>query len=138
LDNVVTSTLVFEGEGLVREYVGGYQDWLRQGGSPRLLGVGESKSGKAALATAVVPVVVSEPLVTATKKKLSYKVQRELEAIPALIDALEQKMAALQTEIGAASFYQRPAAETSAVLAGLEGLQQEMDAVLERWAELDA
>ncbi|HSX71464.1 MAG TPA: ATP-binding cassette domain-containing protein, partial [Pseudomonas sp.] len=46
LDNVVTSTLVFEGEGRVREYVGGYQDWLRQGGSPRLLGVGESKPAR--------------------------------------------------------------------------------------------
>jgi ATP-binding cassette subfamily F protein uup len=54
LDNVVTSTLVFEGEGKVREYVGGYQDWLRQGGSPRLLGVTESKSGKADLNSAVV------------------------------------------------------------------------------------
>jgi ATP-binding cassette subfamily F protein uup len=139
LDNVVTSTLVFEGEGLVREYVGGYQDWLRQGGSPRLLGVGESKSGKPALATAVVAAVaaVTEAAPTVTKKKLSYKVQRELEAIPAQIDALEQKMAALQAEIGSANFYQRPASETSAVLAGLEGLQQEMDAVLERWAELD-
>jgi ATP-binding cassette subfamily F protein uup len=138
LDNVVTSTLVFEGEGLVREYVGGYQDWLRQGGSPRLLGVGESKSGKPALATAVVAAVVTEVAPTVTKKKLSYKVQRELEAIPAQIDALEQKMAALQTEIAGASFYQRPVAETSAVLASLEALQQEMDAVLERWAELDA
>ena len=42
LDNVVTSTLVFQGGGEVREYVGGYQDWLRQGGSPRLLGVADS------------------------------------------------------------------------------------------------
>ncbi|MDO9321118.1 MAG: ABC transporter ATP-binding protein, partial [Pseudomonas sp.] len=138
LDNVVTSTLVFEGEGLVREYVGGYQDWLRQGGSPRLLGVGESKSGKAALATAVVAPVVAEVPPAATKKKLSYKLQRELEAIPAQIDALEQKMAAVQAEIAAATFYQRPAAETSAVLASLESLQQEMDGLLERWAELDA
>ncbi len=138
LDNVVTSTLVFEGEGLVREYVGGYQDWLRQGGSPRLLGVGESKSGKPALATAVVATVAVETAPTVTKKKLSYKLQRELEAIPVQIDALEQKMAAVQNEIGGANFYQRPAGETSAVLASLESLQQEMDAVLERWAELDA
>lgn len=46
LDNVVTSTLVFEGEGKVREYVGGYQDWLRQGGSPRLLGVGKASPAR--------------------------------------------------------------------------------------------
>ncbi|MGY2437125.1 ABC transporter ATP-binding protein, partial [Escherichia coli] len=84
LDNVVTSTLVFEGEGKVREYVGGYQDWLRQGGSPRLLGVGESKSGKAELATAIVeapaPAAVTPAQESAepAKKKLSYKLQREL------------------------------------------------------------
>ena len=54
LDNVVTSTLVFEGEGRVREYVGGYEDWIRQGGSPKLLGVAESKGGKAELGSAVV------------------------------------------------------------------------------------
>jgi ATP-binding cassette subfamily F protein uup len=65
LDNVVTSTLVFEGEGRVREYVGGYQDWLRQGGSPRLLGVGESKAGKPELASAVVPTQDAAELVVA-------------------------------------------------------------------------
>ncbi|RMU01984.1 ABC transporter ATP-binding protein, partial [Pseudomonas savastanoi pv. glycinea] len=76
LDNVVTSTLVFEGEGKVREYVGGYQDWLRQGGSPRLLGVADTKSGKAELASAVVqaaPVAAQDMPVA--KKKLSYKLQ---------------------------------------------------------------
>ncbi len=74
LDNVVTSTLVFEGEGKVREYVGGYQDWLRQGGSPRLLGVTESKSGKADLNSAVVtPVATAAPAPEAapTAKKSS-------------------------------------------------------------------
>lgn len=68
LDNVVTSTLVFEGEGKVREYVGGYQDWIRQGGSPRLLGVTESKSGKADLNSAVVtaePAPVAAPAAAA-------------------------------------------------------------------------
>jgi ATP-binding cassette subfamily F protein uup len=130
---------VFEGEGLVREYVGGYQDWIRQGGSPRLLGVGESKSGKAALAAvpAAAP-VVNETAPTVAKKKLSYKVQRELDAIPAQIDALEQKMAVLQTESADAKFYQRPSTETAAVLESLENLQQEMDVLLGRWAELDA
>ncbi|HSC83894.1 MAG TPA: ATP-binding cassette domain-containing protein, partial [Pseudomonas sp.] len=75
LDNVVTSTLVFENDGRVREYVGGYQDWLRQGGSPRLLGVGESKSGKAEL-SAVAPAAPVESVTEAApsaKKKLSYK-----------------------------------------------------------------
>jgi ATP-binding cassette subfamily F protein uup len=143
LDNVVTSTLVFEGEGKVREYVGGYQDWIRQGGSPRLLGVTESKSGKADLNSAVVtaePAVVAAPAAAApvSKKKLSYKLQRELEALPGDIDAKEQQIAAVEAEMAEAGFYQRPAAETAKVIASLEQLQAELDALLERWAELDA
>jgi ATP-binding cassette subfamily F protein uup len=142
LDNVVTSTLVFEGEGRVREYVGGYQDWLRQGGSPRLLGVGESKAGKAELASAVVEpqpaAAQAEPAAPVAKKKLSYKLQRELEALPGQIDALEQQMAALQEQVGDPAFYQQPAEKTAEALARLQRLQHELDHLLERWAELDA
>src|SRR5690606_16310230 len=139
LDNVVTSTLVFEGEGKVREYVGGYQDWLRQGGSPRLLGVGETKAGKPELASAVVPVAVAaEPVEpVASKKKLSYKLQRELEAIPEQIDALETQAASLQKQIGAPSFYQQPAEKTAEVLAQLQTVQQQLEQLVERWAELE-
>lgn len=142
LDNVVTSTLVFEGEGRVREYVGGYQDWIRQGGSARLLGVGESKAGKPELASAVVaapePVATPAPEQNApAKKKLSYKLQRELEALPAQIDAVEQKMAAIQAQISDPAFYQQPAETTAEVLAKLPVLQEELDHLLERWAELE-
>jgi ATP-binding cassette subfamily F protein uup len=140
LDNVVTSTLVFEGEGRVREYVGGYQDWLRQGGSPRLLGVGESKAGKPELASAVVPApAVAEPVAatTANKKKLSYKLQRELEAIPGQIDALELRVAELQEQTAAPTFYQQSAEKTAEVLATLQSAQQELDQLVERWAELE-
>ncbi|MFJ4371219.1 ATP-binding cassette domain-containing protein [Pseudomonas japonica] len=144
LDNVVTSTLVFEGEGRVREYVGGYQDWIRQGGSPRLLGVSESKSGKSELNSAVVAApVAAEPAAAAVaaapeaKKKLSYKLQRELEALPGQIEVLEEKIAAMQQEISDVGFYQKPAAHTSKVLADLEAMQVELDTLVERWAELD-
>ena len=144
LDNVVTSTLVFEGEGKVREYVGGYEDWIRQGGSPKLLGVTESKGGKSELNSAVVekqdvqaeaaPVAA---VADASKKKLSYKLQRELEMLPGQIDAVEQRMAEAQEEVNAAGFYQRPIGETSAVLAQIEKLQGELDVLVERWAELE-
>ncbi|CAI8929982.1 ATP-binding cassette domain-containing protein [Pseudomonas soli] len=145
LDNVVTSTLVFEGEGRVREYVGGYEDWIRQGGSPKLLGVTESKGGKSELNSAVVQAPVEEvasvvaavPAADASKKKLSYKLQRELEMLPGQIDALEQRMAEAQEEVSAAGFYQRPIAETAAVLAKIEKLQGELDVLVERWAELE-
>ena len=134
LDNVVTSTLVFEGEGRVREYVGGYQDWLRQGGSPRLLGVEEK--GKAQKMEEPAPAPVAAP-VAAPRRKLSYKEQRELEALPGQIEALEEEQAALEQETAAPIFYQRPAEETRAALARLESLQHELDVLLERWAELD-
>lgn len=143
LDNVVTSTLVFEGEGRVREYVGGYQDWLRQGGSPRLLGVGEGRSAKAE-PRAESPVVAEAPAQAAEKpageapkKKLSYKLQRELEALPGQIEALEAEMEAVQQEISDPAFYQRPAEQTRAVLERFEQQQQELDRLLERWAELE-
>ncbi|MWK57114.1 ATP-binding cassette domain-containing protein [Metapseudomonas otitidis] len=143
LDNVVTSTLVFEGEGRVREYVGGYQDWLRQGGSPRLLGVGEGRSAKAepraeSPAVAEAPAQAAEkPAGEAPKKKLSYKLQRELEALPGQIEALEAEMEAVQQEISDPAFYQRPAEQTRAVLERFEQQQQELDRLLERWAELE-
>lgn len=138
LDNVVTSTLVFEGEGRVREYVGGYNDWLRQGGSPRLLGVGEEKAEKPAAATPVdAPSVAAAAAEPAAKRKLSYKLQRELEAIPGQIDHLEAQLATLQEEIGAPGFYQRPAEETRAALERLGTLQAELDRLIERWAELE-
>ena len=143
LDNVVTSTLVFEGQGTVREYVGGYQDWLRQGGSARLLGVGETKSGKAELSSAIVkeepaPAPVAAPAAESSKKKLSYKLQRELEAIPGQIEETEQALAQVQAKIADPSFYQQPASETTQVLAQLESLQQKLDGLIERWAELEA
>ncbi|WP_040260724.1 ATP-binding cassette domain-containing protein [Pseudomonas massiliensis] len=138
LDNVVTSTLVFEGDGLVQEYVGGYQDWIRQGGSAKLLGVKEARPAKAEpAAVTAAPAPVTSPTVAVPKKKLSYKLQRELEALPGQIDEMEAQIAALEQEMAAPGFYQRPAAETATVLAQLESSQAQLDTLLERWAELD-
>ena len=139
LDNVVTSTLVFEGNGLVREYVGGYQDWLRQGGSAKLLGVADREAKPAAAQSVATETPAAQPVQAAApaKKKLSYKLQRELEALPGKIDAVEKNIAALQAEIAQPAFYQQTAALTGETLARLESLQQELDQLLERWAELD-
>jgi len=138
LDNVVTSTLVFEGNGVVREYVGGYQDWLRQGGSARLLGVADAKDSKEAKGEAsqgTPAPSAAEP--APAKKKLSYKVQRELEALPGKIDAVEKNIAALQAEIAQPAFYQQTAERNGETISRLEALQQELDDLLERWAELE-
>lgn len=141
LDNVVTSTLVFEGHGKVREYVGGYQDWLRQGGSPKLLGVAEEKVGKS---TAMPSVETAVPVPTPTtakptepKKKLSYKVQRELDELPGRIERLEADIDALQAQIADPAFFQKTATETNATLARMEAMHHELNQLMERWAELD-
>jgi len=139
LDNVVTSTLVFEGEGRVREYVGGYQDWLRQGGSPRLLGVQTREDSKPAPAKAE-PVPAAAPVAAAVapaKRKLSYKEQRELDALPGAIETAEIELEALQTAIADPGFYQLPNEVTQAKLARMDALQAELDRLIERWAELE-
>ena len=139
LDNVVTSTLVFQGGGEVREYVGGYQDWLRQGGSPRLLGVADAAAeAKDASTSQPAPAQpVQSEVAPPARKKLSYKLQRELEALPGKIDEVEKSIEVLQAEISDPAFYQQPADVTAAALSRLEGLQQELDGLLERWAELE-
>ena len=137
LDNVVTSTLVFEGNGVVREYVGGYQDWLRQGGSPRLLGVADSKEAKEAKVEASQNSQTPAAEPAPAKKKLSYKVQRELDSLPGKIDVVEKGIAAMQAEMAKPDFYQQSAQRTGETIAKLEALQSELDALLERWAELE-
>jgi ABC transport system ATP-binding/permease protein len=135
LDNVVTSCLVFEGEGQVNEYVGGYSDWLRQRGS-RI-----TAARRTELAAVAAPPASAAPAATASatapKKKLSYKDQRELEQLPLKIEQLEAKLAELGLRMADPGFYQRPAGEVAAAGAELARLQAELDAAYARWAELD-
>lgn len=137
LDNVVTSTLVFEGEGKVVEYVGGYDDWLRQGGSVKLLSAQEefvdAKSAKQEVNEPQKPMLIE----SVAKRKLSYKEQRELELLPQQIEAAEAELLLLQQRIEDPAFYQQPIDITSKVLAQLAQLQQQLDQWLERWAELE-
>lgn len=138
LDNVVTSILVFEGNGKVAEYIGGYDDWIRQGGTIKLLGVQEEKNEVAQKVDEVVPQAKTEVQENvAPKRKLSYKDQRELDALPAQIDELETSIAALQAQISDPDFYQQPIEKTQGVLENLTNMQQQLDLLLERWAELD-
>jgi ABC transport system ATP-binding/permease protein len=128
LDNVVTSTLVFEGAGRVVEYVGGYTDWVRQ----RAPAPGSAQGKKAAAAKTAVP---EKP--AAKKAKLSYKDQRELEMLPEKIQRLEAEQATLTATIGDAAFYQKPHAEVSAALARMEALTGELETAFARWEALD-
>ena len=75
---------------------------------------------------------------TSTKKKLSYKLQRELDQLPALLEQLEQKLEALQQETSAADFYQQEHEKVAERLAALQQCETELEAAMERWVELES
>lgn len=128
LDNVVTSSLVFEGEGRVREYVGGYSEWLRQ--RP------VKTDSKAVQKETPKPAVIAAPPAQAlAKKKLSYKEQRELEQLPAKIEELDERVTALQILMSAPGFYQKP--DSQALIAELAAKQAELESVYARWEALE-
>ncbi len=122
LDNVVTSTIVFEGEGKIQEYVGGYQDWLRQRSQPK------SKPNT--------PLSKEKPEKPKTQK-LGYKEQRELEALPEFIENLESTLDTLQTKISQADFYQGDSEEINQTLAEIKKVEAELQAGYERWEVLE-
>ena len=124
IDNVVTSTLVFE-HGDLNSYVGGYQDWLRQRTEPK-----REKTVKAAKQA---PAEKPAP----ARKKLSYKDQRELEQLPARIEQLEADLDAVQTRMSDPDFYKGEPADISAAQARQSELEQQLEVAFSRWDELD-
>ena len=130
IDNVVTSTLVFEGEGTLNEYVGGYSDWLRQRRPA-------NARGKESRAVAAVP-AVAVAAAPAKPRKLSYKDQRELEAIPQAIQRLEAEQSALTAAIGDAELFRRSPGEAAAAVQRLESVVQELEQAFARWEALEA
>ncbi len=131
VDRVATSTLAFEGGGRVVEYVGGYEDYLRQretGGANREeRAAGEPKTTQKASRVG-----------RARPRKLSYNEQRELDDLPERIAALEAEQSELKGEAGSADFYKLTAEEIHAVLARIDAVHVELDAALARWVELEA
>ncbi len=123
LDNVVTSTLVFEGQGRVREYVGGYSDWLRQRRPEKSDNTVTSKPKP----------VSAKPAST----RLGYQEKRELQQLPARIETLEREQATLNERISDPAFYQSPAAERDSVLRRMTELQAELSTSYARWEALE-
>ncbi len=125
LNNVVSSTLVFEGDGIVKDYDGGYDDWQRQ--------------RTVSQTTAAFPETLMRPSKSGpAPRKLSFKEQRELESLPARIDQLETEQAALHVTMSAPSFYQQPKSDIAATSAKLEALERELADVFTRWESLEA
>jgi ATP-binding cassette subfamily F protein uup len=134
LDNVVTSTLVLEGEGRVGDYVGGWSDWLRQRPAPpQAAAPGMSEKAKAAAAK---PATKARAALSA--KKLSYKEQRDLEQLPARIEQLETEQAELQQRLADPDLYRSGGSQVSAVQGRLDEIEIELGRDYERWEELEA
>ena len=126
LDNVVTSTLVLEGDGEVVSYPGGYADYIAQRGRR------EEKPAQAA--APVQPKVASaQP----QSKKLSYKEQRELDALPDRIDALEKELDAIRDALADGTIYRIDPARTQSLTERMPLAESELEAAVERWAELE-
>jgi ABC transport system ATP-binding/permease protein len=134
LDNVVTSTLVFEGDGVVRDYVGGYEDWLRQRPRP-------AEPVPATKSSARLPetqTAESKPKPKRGTDKLSFKETRELAELPGRIESLEQEQADLHGRLADPTLYQGDGAEVVTVKARLEAVDAELEAVYARWEALAA
>jgi ATP-binding cassette subfamily F protein uup len=126
VDNVVTSTLVFE-NGEVNEYVGGYQDWLRQRSQP-------VKQTDKKVAVKLAP---ASPTAASAKKKLSYKEQQELKELPGRIEALEKDIAALQAKMSDPTFFKNDSATVASTTSALAEKEQALELVFNRWSELE-
>jgi len=129
LDNVVTSTIVFEEGGRLQEYVGGYSDWLRQG--HRLAEVDRPDTGEKESrrddSVGGLPAA----------RKLSYNEQRELDQLPGQIEALETRLGELESEVSTKDFFAQDHAVTGPVLDALTATRDELDEALERWTSLE-
>ncbi|TXI21114.1 MAG: ATP-binding cassette domain-containing protein [Roseateles sp.] len=133
LDNVVTSTLVSEGEGRWREYEGGVQDWLEQSRRAATLAAAAAKA-----APAPTPAPVAAAPAAAPKRKLSYKEQRELEEIPVRIAALEAEQAELNALLSGSELYTQGAGRIQQVTERAAAVDDELLVLLERWEALEA
>jgi ATP-binding cassette subfamily F protein uup len=131
LDNVVTSTLVFEGEGKVGEYAGGYEDWKLQRVNAPLVEL-PKLSAPAPVAAAVLEKINNK------NRKLSYKERRELEALPEKIEALEAEQSELHRLMGDGDFYRQPGDKITAAMERLEAVNNELEACYTRWETLEA
>ncbi|HKB13259.1 MAG TPA: ATP-binding cassette domain-containing protein [Vicinamibacterales bacterium] len=145
LDNVVTSTFAFEGDGRVAEYVGGYADWQSQTRARRLTedakgkgAEGKGVAGKGVAGKGAVDSLSGSLSGPRRPRRLTYKEQRELDNLPALIDALESEQRTLNAAIAAPEFYKESAEAINRALARLDALQREVTEAYARWDELES
>ena len=133
LNNVVTTSIVFE-DGDVREYVGGYDDWLRQRPDRSRESTDVKRNASTDKRKEPSPAAKTEE---ARKRRLTYKEQQELLALPATIEELETAIAALHQEMAEPQFYQRPGEQIAQEQARLKQLEEQLATAYRRWEELE-
>lgn len=140
MDNTVTALLVVENDGRVSEHAGSFSDWEARGFKLTALDPNrKNESAQPETAPASLPKTQTPNApASAPKRKLSYKEQRELDALPDQIDTLETQIAELEALIADPSFYQQAHDEVQAKAQALADLQAELEAKMERWLELDS
>ncbi|MGE5361625.1 MAG: ATP-binding cassette domain-containing protein [Bacteroidales bacterium] len=138
LDNIVTSTLVFGGDGRVEEFVGGYEDWRRQQAAREAASAARRETSSRETREPIAPRAAAVPDGEAPRKRLTWNEQRELEQLPARIEALEAEERQVQATIAAPDFYKEPREKIVAALARLEQIKQALHEAYARWDHLDS
>jgi len=121
LNNVVTSTFAFEGDGIVREYAGGYDDWIRQRKIEKKEKVQKQERVK----------------LSSKKKKLSFKEKKELDELPGILEVKEKRKDDLFEIMSDPTFYQKSGEKVSEIKDELKSLELELETLFERWNELE-
>ncbi|CAK7006860.1 TPA: ABC transporter ATP-binding protein [Morganella morganii] len=135
VDNCVTECWIFEGNGTIGRYVGGYFDAQQQRAQVQSLKAPAEKAAK--------PEAAEEKRKDNIKKantsaKLSYKLQRELEQLPSLLESLDEEIQQLQNQVSAPEFFNQPHDETDKVLKLLAEKEHALEEAFERWQTLEA
>jgi ATP-binding cassette subfamily F protein uup len=130
LDNVVTSTFAFEGDGRVVEYVGGWEDYVRQV-------AGRTTVAEPAPAPELAAEAATARAGPPARRKKTFREEREYAALPARIEDLEAEQRRLQDEVGSAEFYKSPKQHIDGVLARIDAIHGELEEALARWIELE-
>ncbi|THJ33697.1 ATP-binding cassette domain-containing protein [Lampropedia aestuarii] len=139
VDNVVTSILAAEGNGIWREYDGSVQDWLIQSQRMReQQALAAQRLNTPSKNAASAPATAPAPAPAAAKRKLSYKEQRELDALPALIEALEAEQTDITKALADGSLYSSDLPRATALTERASVIEDELMAALERWEQLGA
>ena len=131
VDNTVTQTWFFDGNGHIAQFVGGYSDAVRHKAQSEAIRQPISSNEKVQVKKEKTPVKA------AAKKKLSYKLQLELDGLPRLLEELETKVASLQETINTAEFFTKDKNEADKFLAELADLEQQLEDAFMRWEELE-